>query len=46
MLERLSEKIRFDEDPGVGIAFQVDIEDAVGMVSQMSAIEKEIEDEL
>ncbi len=37
---------RFDEEPGTGVAFQIDLEDAVGLASQIKTIEKEIEDEI
>jgi hypothetical protein len=46
MLERIASDARFDEDPGSGIAFQVDIEDAVGLGGQMATIQNEIEDEI
>ncbi len=46
ILEKISEEGRFDEQPGSGIAFQVDIEDAVGLTSQLKTIEREIEDEI
>ncbi|MGI9382564.1 MAG: P-II family nitrogen regulator [Methyloligellaceae bacterium] len=46
MLETIGSVCRFDEDPGSGIAFQVDIEDAVGLTSQIATIEREIEDQL
>lgn len=44
ILETIAEAGRFDEDPGSGIAFQMQIEDAVGMKSQKGAIFEEIED--
>ena len=46
VLERIAAGARFDEEPGVGIAFQVDIEDAVGLGGQLSTIIREIEDEI
>ena len=46
ILEDIARACRFDEDPGKGIAFQLDIEDAVGLASQLSTIEHEIEDQL
>jgi len=46
VLERIATGARFDEEPGVGIAFQVDIEDAVGLGGQLSTIIREIEDEI
>ena len=46
ILETIERACQFDEDPGRGIAFQVDIEDAVGLASQLATIESEIEDQL
>ena len=46
ILEVIGELGRFDEEPGAGVAFQVDIEDAIGLASQIEIIEKEIEDEI
>lgn len=46
ILETIERVCRFDEDPGKGIAFQLDIEDAVGLASQLSTIESEIEDQI
>ena len=46
ILETIAEAGRFDEDPGRGIAFQIDIEDAVGLASQIATIENEIEDQI
>jgi nitrogen regulatory protein PII len=46
VLESIASDARFDEDPGSGIAFQVDIEDAVGLGGQMATIQHEIEDEI
>ena len=46
VLERIARDARFDEEPGVGIAFQLDIEDAVGMGGQLPTVISEIEDEI
>ena len=46
ILETLGEAGKFDAEPGTGVAFQVDIEDAVGLMSQIREIEREIEDEI
>ena len=46
ILERIAGVCRLDEDPGRGIAFQIDIEDAVGLASQIASIEREIEDQI
>ncbi len=46
ILEHLSEDGEFDAKPGTGVAFQIDVEDAVGVVRQAErladAVEKEI----
>ena len=46
ILEEIERVARFDADPGNGIAFQLDIEDAVGLTSQIAQIESEIEDQI
>jgi nitrogen regulatory protein PII len=46
ILERIAEVGHFDDTPGTGIAFQVDIEDAVGLGSQFKTISDEIEEKL
>ena len=46
ILEEIGRAGRFDEEPGSGIAFLLDIEDAVGLTSQLKTIEEEIEDEI
>ncbi len=46
ILERLAEVGHFDDTPGTGIAFQVDIEDAVGLGSQIKTISDEIEEKI
>ena len=46
ILERISDAGRFDADPGAGIAFQLPIEDAVGLTTQLPTILEELEDEI
>ena len=46
ILEIIAKHGRFEEEPGSGVAFQIDIEDAAGLGSQIKTIEKEIEDQL
>ena len=46
ILETLTVTCKFDESPGSGIAFQIDIEDAVGLTSQIGTISSEIEDQI
>jgi hypothetical protein len=46
ILERIGRACEFDANSGSGIAFQVDIEDAVGLSSQIGTISKEIEEKI
>lgn len=46
ILEHIAEACHFDDTPGTGIAFQIDIEDAVGLSSQIGTISHEIEEKL
>jgi len=46
ILETISEVGQFDEKPGSGIAFQIDVEDAVGVSHQIRALSRKVEDEL
>jgi hypothetical protein len=46
ILEVIAEQGGFDKEPASGVAFQIDIEDAVGLTSQIETIEREIEDEI
>lgn len=46
ILEAIAEAGKFDEEHGSGVAFQIDIEDAVGLQTQIENIQREIEDEL
>ena len=46
ILERIRDAGRFDEEPGAGIAFQIPIEDAVGLSTQAPAILEELERDL
>ena len=46
ILERIRDAGRFDTQHGAGIAFQLDIEDAVGLVSQLPIIREELESDL
>ncbi len=45
ILERIAEAGQFDK-PGAGVAFQIDIEDAVGLKPQIEKISSEIEDKI
>jgi nitrogen regulatory protein PII len=44
ILEEINRAGQFDDQPGTGIAFQVDVEDAVGVTQQMETISSEIEE--
>ena len=46
ILERIRDAGRFEEEPGAGIAFQVPIEDAVGLTTQIPTIMEELEEEI
>ena len=46
ILETIADAGQFDEEPGTGIAFQVSIEDAIGLKTQTPTILSEIEDEV
>lgn len=46
VLEAISAKARLEEEHGSGIAFQIDIEDAMGLRNQIKSIESEIEDQI
>jgi nitrogen regulatory protein PII len=46
ILEKISEAGQFDEESGSGIAFQIDIEDAVGVSHQIQTLSQVIEEEL
>lgn len=44
ILETISAAAKLDEEPGAGVAFQLSIEDAVGLKTQMPTLLQEIED--
>lgn len=46
ILETIAVAGQFDERPGSGIAFQIGIEDAVGLSSQMETLSQEIEEQI
>ena len=46
ILETIAEAGKFDEDKGAGIAFQIGIEDAVGLATQLPTLLDEVEDSL
>lgn len=46
ILEKITEIGQFDSTPGTGIAFQIDVEDAVGVAHQVERLSGVVEDEL
>ena len=46
ILETIAKAGKFDEEPGSGIAIQIEIEDAVGLKTQEEALINEIEESL
>ena len=46
ILERIRDVGRFDQEPGAGVAFQIAIEDVVGLTTQLPIMMKEVEDDL
>ncbi len=46
ILETIARVGEFDEKPGAGIAFQIDVEDAVGVSHQIRALSSVVEEEL
>ena len=46
ILERICRAGKFDQEPGSGIAFQLRIEDAVGLTTQLPVIMEELEAEI
>lgn len=46
ILETIAEVGEFDDKPGTGIAFQIDVEDAVGVSHQIQQLTSVVEEEL
>lgn len=46
IIETIADTGRFDEKPGTGIAFQLDVEDAVGVAHQIGELKKVVEEEV
>jgi nitrogen regulatory protein PII len=46
VLEKIAEVGKFDQTPGTGITFQVDVEDAIGVRHQISALVETVEEML
>ena len=45
ILEAIGNACGFDTKPGTGVAFQIDIEDAIGLRGQIESIEQAIQEE-
>lgn len=46
ILENIAEVGEFDAKPGTGIAFQIDVEDAVGVTHQVQQLSQAVEEEI
>lgn len=46
ILEKIAEAGEFGDKPGTGIAFQIDVEDAVGVGPQIRKLQEAVEDKL
>lgn len=46
ILEEIASVGEFESKPGTGIALQIDVEDAVGVTSQVAKLQQIVEDEL
>lgn len=46
ILEKIADVADFEKEPGAGIAFQINVEDAVGVSHQVSKLTKVVEDEI
>jgi nitrogen regulatory protein PII len=46
ILETIAEIGQFDDKPGTGIAFQIDVEDAVGVTQQIRQLTEVVEEKL
>jgi nitrogen regulatory protein PII len=46
ILEKIAKVAKFDSTPGTGIAFQIDVEDAIGVMRQVEELTHELEDKI
>jgi nitrogen regulatory protein PII len=46
VLETIAQMGQFDEIPGAGIAFQIDVEDAVGVTRQVTELKDVVEEKI
>jgi len=46
VLENIAETCRFEDNPGSGLVFMLDVEDTIGLRSQIEVISEEVEEEI
>ena len=46
ILEKIAKAAEFDSKPGTGIAFKIDVEDAIGVMHQVEELTQELVDEI
>ncbi len=46
IIEKISDVAEFEKDPGSGIAFQIDVEDAVGVAKQIEELSEAVEEQI
>ncbi len=46
ILETIAEVGKFEAKPGTGIAFQIDVEDAVGISQQLNVLKEKVQEEV
>jgi len=46
VLEHIATTCGFEEHPGSGVVFQIDVEDTIGLRSQIEVISEEVEEEI
>ena len=46
ILEQIANVAEFDNKPGTGIALQIDVEDAIGIMHQVDALTQQYEDDV
>jgi nitrogen regulatory protein PII len=46
IIEKIADVAEFEQNPGSGIAFQIDVEDAVGVTQQIKELSEAVEEQL
>ena len=46
IIEKIADVAEFEQNPGSGIAFQIDVEDAVGVTKQIEELTEAVEEQL